>query len=184
MRIIKIIAKAIDRLYLKMIKSLLHIDVKAYMKRIVKYYRKKGMDIPQMPRYIYNDTYFDPKDYSIIQIGEGCTISRKVMFLTHDYSMHTVYNDGKDFSLKEDKKISERDKMDSLLVLKPIYLGDNVFVGARASLLPGTHIGNNSIVAAGAVVKGEYPPGSIIVGNPAKNIANVPEWLDKKFDTQ
>ena len=52
MRIIKIIAKAIDRLYLKMSKSLLHIDVKAYMKRIVEYYRKKGMYIPQMPRYI------------------------------------------------------------------------------------------------------------------------------------
>lgn len=98
--------------------------------------------------------------------------------------MHTVYNDGKDFSLKNDREISEKDKMDSLLVLKPIYLGDNVFVGARASLLPGTHIGNNSIVAAGAVVKGEYPPGSIIVGNPTKNIGNVPEWLDKKFDTQ
>lgn len=182
MRAIKIITKAFDRLYLQTIKNLLHINVKLYMKKIVKYYRKKGMDIPEMPRYIYNDTYFDSKDYSIIHIGKGCTISREVMFLTHDYSMHTVYNEGENFSLKNEKKISEKEKEDSLLVLKPIYLGDNVFVGARASLLPGTRIGNNSIIAAGAVVKGEYPPGSIIVGNPAKNVAHVPEWLDKKFD--
>ena len=59
-----------------------------------------------MPRYIYNDTSFDPKDYSIIHIGKVCTISREVMLLTHDCSMHTVYNEGKGFSLRNNEKIS------------------------------------------------------------------------------
>ena len=53
-----------------------------------------------MPRYIYNDVHFDSIDYSIIHIGNGCTISREVLFLTHDYSMHTVYSEGKLHNLK------------------------------------------------------------------------------------
>lgn len=50
----------------------------------------------------------------------------------------------------------------------PVVLGDNVFVGANATILKGVHIGARSIVAAGAVVfKGEYPCDCILAGNPA-----------------
>jgi acetyltransferase-like isoleucine patch superfamily enzyme len=50
-----------------------------------------------------------------------------------------------------------------------IVVGDDVWVGANATILKGAHIGDGCIVGAGAVVsKGEYPAGSIIAGNPAK----------------
>ena len=55
-------------------------------------------------------------------------------------------------------------------------------VGARATLLPGTYIGHNSIVGTGAVVKGVWPPESIIIGNPAQCVGKVSEWLGNKFD--
>ncbi len=52
---------------------------------------------------------------------------------------------------------------------RPIRIGNDVWVGANAIILKGAVIGDGSIVAAGAVVpSGEYPPKSIISGNPAK----------------
>ena len=50
-----------------------------------------------------------------------------------------------------------------------IVIGDDVWLGAGCFILKGAHIGEGSIVAAGAVVtKGEYPKRSILAGNPAK----------------
>ena len=50
---------------------------------------------------------------------------------------------------------------------KPIIIGNNVWVGLNAVILKDTTIGNNSVVAAGSVVKGHYPENSVIQGNPA-----------------
>lgn len=51
--------------------------------------------------------------------------------------------------------------------VRPVEIGDNVWVGARAILLPGTTIGEGSIVAAGAVVRGPIPAYTVVAGNPA-----------------
>ena len=47
-------------------------------------------------------------------------------------------------------------------------IGENCFIGARSIILPGVSIGDGSIVAAGAVVTKDVPPGSIVAGNPAR----------------
>lgn len=52
-----------------------------------------------------------------------------------------------------------------------IIIGNDVWFATRAVVLPGTKIGDGSIVAAGAVVKGEFPPMSIIAGSPAKIVS-------------
>lgn len=49
-----------------------------------------------------------------------------------------------------------------------ISLGENCWIGARAVLLAGARIGPGAIVAAGAVVDFEVPPGALVAGNPAK----------------
>jgi acetyltransferase-like isoleucine patch superfamily enzyme len=51
---------------------------------------------------------------------------------------------------------------------KGIVLGNNIWVGAKVTFLDGCQVGDNSVVAAGAVVNGIYPPNSIIGGVPAK----------------
>jgi acetyltransferase-like isoleucine patch superfamily enzyme len=51
---------------------------------------------------------------------------------------------------------------------KPVIIGDNVWIGMNACLLPGVVVGNNSIVGAGSVVTKNIPPNEIWVGNPAK----------------
>ena len=51
---------------------------------------------------------------------------------------------------------------------KEVQLDDRVWVGARAIILPGVHLGEGCIVGAGSVVTKSFPPFSVVVGNPAK----------------
>lgn len=55
--------------------------------------------------------------------------------------------------------------------VKPVKIGNNVFIAANAFLLPGVVLGDGCVVSAGSIVSGkEYPPFSIIAGNPARII--------------
>ena len=54
-----------------------------------------------------------------------------------------------------------------------VVIGTDVFIGAGAYVLPGTHIGDGSVVAAAAVVKGEVPAGVVVAGNPARIVKNL-----------
>lgn len=50
----------------------------------------------------------------------------------------------------------------------PVTLGCNVWIGSGAIILPGVSIGDNAIVAAGAVVTRDVPPSSLVAGVPAR----------------
>ena len=131
----------------KTIQYLMYVNTGLYMRQYVNFLKKKGMDIEGLPNYISNDVHFDGKDYSIIHLGDGCTISREVHFLTHDYSMHTVLQ-GLETQISSDvwKTLETGDAKNKLLDLRGIYVGAHSFIGARALLLPGTYIGDNCIV--------------------------------------
>lgn len=49
---------------------------------------------------------------------------------------------------------------------RPVRIGNNVWIGGRAVILPGVSIGDNVVVAAGAVVAADVPDNSLVVGNP------------------
>jgi acetyltransferase-like isoleucine patch superfamily enzyme len=53
---------------------------------------------------------------------------------------------------------------------KGISIGNNVWIGAKVTFLDGCKIGNNSVIAAGAVVNGQFPDNVVIGGVPAKVI--------------
>jgi len=59
------------------------------------------------------------------------------------------------------------------LLCKPIVIKRNAWIGAAATILPGVTIGENSIVAAGAVVSKDVSPNTIVGGIPAKHIKNI-----------
>jgi maltose O-acetyltransferase len=54
-----------------------------------------------------------------------------------------------------------------------VRIGNRVFVGAGSVILPGSTIGDGSIVGALTVVRGEVPPRSIVIGNPGKVVSGV-----------
>ena len=64
----------------------------------------------------------------------------------------------------EDGHPVTRQKMDEA----DVVIGDDVWLGTRAIVLPGAKIGDGSIIGAGAVVMGEIPPMSVAVGAPAR----------------
>jgi acetyltransferase-like isoleucine patch superfamily enzyme len=55
-------------------------------------------------------------------------------------------------------------------IKRDVFVGKNCFIGAHSILLPGVRVGDESVVAAGAVVTKDVPPNSIVAGNPAKII--------------
>jgi len=54
-----------------------------------------------------------------------------------------------------------------------VVIEDDVFIGTQVLILKATHIGEGSVVGAGSVVSGDYPPGVLIAGNPAKIVRHL-----------
>ena len=59
------------------------------------------------------------------------------------------------------------------LLLKPIVIKRNAWIGAAATILPGVTVGENSVVAAGALVSKDVPPNTVVGGIPAKIIKQI-----------
>ncbi len=127
--------------------------------RIEDDYQQGGFD-----PWISPSAYFDPGYPELISVGSGTTISFDACFLAHDYSV--------------DKELYAQYKERGLFLGK-INIGRNCFIGARAMILLGTTLGDGCIVGANAVVKGHFPAGSIIVGNPGRVIGNAETLLAK-----
>ena len=53
---------------------------------------------------------------------------------------------------------------------KPVVIADDVWIGARVTILPGVHVGTGSIIGACSVVTHDVPPFAVVAGNPAKII--------------
>jgi acetyltransferase-like isoleucine patch superfamily enzyme len=52
--------------------------------------------------------------------------------------------------------------------VRPVVIGDGVWIGMRCLIFPGVRIGDGSVVSAGSVVRSHVPPYSVVAGNPAK----------------
>ncbi len=66
---------------------------------------------------------------------------------------------------------TERNK--GLEYARPITVGDNVWIGAGVSILPGVSIGDNCVIGAGSVVVKDIPSNSGAVGNPCKVVKTI-----------
>jgi acetyltransferase-like isoleucine patch superfamily enzyme len=73
-------------------------------------------------------------------------------------------------------QISEGKMLDSV---GAVDIFDNCFIGYQSIIMPGRKIGPNSIVAAGAVVTRDVPPGVVVGGNPAKVLCTVEDLIKK-----
>ena len=60
-----------------------------------------------------------------------------------------------------------------------VVIGDDVFIGRGAIILPNVHIGNRVVIGAGAIVSRDVPDNSIVAGNPAKIIGTYDDFVEK-----
>lgn len=90
------------------------------------------------------------QDHGGVTIGDGCQIGHNVVFATLNHE------------LEPEKRKTTRPA--------PIVLGKNVWIGSNATILQGVTIGDNAVVAAGAVVTKDVPPNTVVGGVPAKFI--------------
>lgn len=58
-------------------------------------------------------------------------------------------------------------------IAKPISIGNDVWIGGNVTVVPGVHIGNNVVIAAGAVVTKDVPDNTLVGGVPAKKIKDL-----------
>lgn len=100
----------------------------------------------------------------LITIGNNVTISNDVEFITHDGATWVFRNN---------------EKYKNIIKYGKIKIGNNCFIGAKSILLPGTSLGENSVVAAGSVVTKKFPDNVVIGGNPAKIIKSTEEYIKK-----
>ena len=169
----KMIFKIYSVLLRKCIFLLDGVNNKLFTKLYYNFLKRRGVNFNDCPNYISSKAYIDGQGYNIITIGKDVVISRDAMLLTHDYSIETALHS---INKGTDKRTTH--------INNSITIGDNSFIGAKASLLPGTKIGNNCIIGACAVVKGNIPDGSVVIGNPYKIICNTDniayKYLKKK----
>lgn len=129
----------------------LYIEKSSYEVK-ARFFRKQGMKIGE--RCQLNSIMFSNEPY-LIEIGDDVAIANGVTFITHDGGIR-CFNE----FLEDD-------------IFGKIKIGNNVLLGENSIILLNTTIGDNCIVGAGSVVRGTFPPNSVIVGNPAVKITNM-----------
>jgi acetyltransferase-like isoleucine patch superfamily enzyme len=119
----------------------------ASTKRRVKYLRRQGVKIGE--KCLIDTLAFSTEPF-LIEIGNQVALSGGVKFITHDGSVRCFGNEVEGG------------------IFGKIKIGNNVFIGPDCIILLNTTIGENCIVGAGSVVRGQFPDNSVILGNPAK----------------
>lgn len=108
-----------------------------------------------------------------VEIGDGTIFGPEVI----------IYSTNHNYKSSECLPFSKTD------LYAKVTIGANCWIGTRVIILPGVNIGEGTIIGAGAVVSKSCPPGSILVGNPAKvvktrdmdyyrNLAKKGEYID------
>ena len=117
----------------------------------------------------YNCTIID---VAKVTIGDNCQMAPNVAIYTAGHPLHPVSRN----SLYE-YGIS-------------VTIGDNVWIGGNTVILPGVHIGSNTVIGAGSVVTKDIPDWVVAAGNPCRVIKKITEndkkyyYKDREFDDE
>lgn len=98
----------------------------------------------------------------LIEIGNNVTITRGVAFVNHDGGAALF-----------------RKEYPGLNVYGKIKVGNNVFIGINAIIMPGVTIGNNVVIGAGSIVNKDIPDNVVVAGVPAKIIKPLEDYKHK-----
>lgn len=126
------------------------------------YFIKKGYSVGKGNRIYVKDLGTEP---FLVKIGNHCTITGGVQFITHDGGCWVFRTDTPDLN-----KFGK------------IEVKDNCFIGYRSIILPNVTIGPNSVVGAGSVVTKDVPPNTVVAGVPARILCSLEDYKNKCYE--
>ena len=131
--------------------------------------------------------------FSSFRLRQHITVTEHAELVIGDYSF---LNDGVNICSTQSVRIGHHTKLGDMTYVfdtdfheispekpikqLPVSIGDNVWIGANSMIMPGSVIGDHSVIAAGSIVTGEIPPRSLAAGTPARVIKalNIPDgWI-------
>ncbi len=127
----------------------------------LKYAKKVGVNFQEGELHIYGNVGWSTEPW-IITLGKNVHITDGVRFVTHDGGT-----------------LLFRNQVPDLELTKPIVVGNDVYIGNCAIILPGVTIGNHVVIGAGAVVTKNVPDNSVVCGVPARVIKSTDEYFEK-----
>lgn len=119
--------------------------------------KKHGMVIGEKC-YIALDVEFEEAWATHVRIGNEVTIARGTRFISHDASSWRAIG---------------------ITRVGKIEIGDRAFIGAHSLVMPNVKIGADVIVGSGSVVTRDVPDGTVVAGNPAREICKTAELHEK-----
>ena len=123
----------------------------------VDYGRRKGVKIGSDCRIYIKSWGSEP---FLVEIGNRVTITSGVKILTHDGATWLVRGEG---GVRYQR-------------YRGVRIGNDVFVGVNAIIMPGITIGNRVVIGSGSIVTRDVPDNSVVVGNPAKIVRSFDEY--------
>ena len=105
-----------------------------------------------------------------IEIGDGTILSHDIQIFARNHNYDS-----------SDLKSIPYDERD---IPKKVKIGENVWIGARTTILPGVTIGEGAVIGAASVISKSVPPYAVVGGNPAKIIKYRNKEIYKKLKAE
>lgn len=128
------------------------------------YLELQGAIIGQRTRLNCKVQAFGTEPY-LVRVGTDCLFAEDVRFITHDGGISVLNTLNKFGNVRYDK-------------IAPIEIGNNVYIGTGAYIMPGVKVGDNCIIGARALVTKDIPSDSVAVGIPAKVIESIDTYYE------
>ncbi|WP_278689495.1 acyltransferase [Clostridium baratii] len=128
------------------------------------YLISKGCKIGKGTRLNCNINAFGTEPY-LIEIGKNCLFAGEIHLITHDGGVKVLNSLGY-FNGKNMDKLGR------------IKIGNNVYIGTGALIMPNVIIGDNCVIGANAIVTKNIKSNSVAVGSPAKVIKTIEEYFN------
>lgn len=135
----------------------------------INYLKKMGVTIGNNVLFVTpSSSTIDLTTPFLIEIGDNVCVSKGLSLFTHDYSSFVE-------RLNTGEVLGGVDR---------VFIGSNVQIGVNVTILAGTTIDDNVIIAAGAVCKGHLESNYVYGGVPAKKIQTIPSFIEKRRQDQ
>lgn len=129
-----------------------------------RYLIEQGAVIGEGTRLMCSTDSFGSEPY-LIRVGKNCEFAGEIKLITHDGGVAVLSNCGYFGGERRD-------------IAAPVVIGDNVFIGQGAYVMPGVTIGSNVVIGARALVTKDIPDNCVAVGVPARVVKTLDEYHD------